>query len=213
MEAAVKLSLPPPGVQYGMVTAEEAPTSPPASWSLDAFRGRLAEISGGPAGATLTLAFQIVHEAQRRREHVAWVTARESSFFPPDAAASGVDLDALVVVRLAKLDLAARAADLLVRSGGFGLVVLDLGPRPHVPITVQTRLAGLVKKHHAALVFLTEKTSDLPSLGALVSLRIEAARAEKTGDRFGCEAKVLKDKRRGTGWRHREACRAPDGLC
>jgi hypothetical protein len=39
----------------------------------------------------------------------------------------GVDLAALVVVRVPKADAIARAGEKLLRSGGFGLVVLDLG--------------------------------------------------------------------------------------
>ena len=38
----------------------------------------------------------------------------------------GIDLDALPVVRVPDARAAGRAADHLVRSGGFGLVVIDL---------------------------------------------------------------------------------------
>ena len=146
---------------------------------------------------------------------MAWITPRGSSFYPPDAAASGVDLDALVVVWFETSLQAFRAGDWLVRSSGFGLVVLDLGERAHVPIPVQSRLVGLAGKHDTAFVCLTEKDSSRPSLGALVAVRAEAQRVDrvdKNGERFRCEAHVLKDKRRGPGWRHTEICRGPDGL-
>ena len=186
--------------------------SPAAAWGLDTFRGRFAELSGGAATAALTLAFRLVLEAQRRAEPVAWVTHPGGTFFPPDAAAGGVDLEALAVIRVASLERAPRAAELLLRSGGFGLVVLDLGRVLQLPLSVQTRLAGLTRKHHAALIALTEKDSELPSLGPLVSLRLEAERAAKVGDRFACRARVLKDKRRGEPWSHQELCRGPSGL-
>src|SRR5512147_2110212 len=63
-----------------------------SGWSLSSLAGRLVEISAGLAGAPLTLAFRLVLEAQRKGEPTAWVGRRESVFYPPDAAAAGVDL-------------------------------------------------------------------------------------------------------------------------
>jgi recombination protein RecA len=184
-----------------------------ASWSYAALAGRLGELSGTGSTALLTAAFGLVLEAQQAGDPVAWVTSRASSFFPPDAAEGGVDLQALAVVRVDDAAQAARAADHLVRSGGFGLVVLDLASNdvrePRVPPPMQTRLAGLAQKHAAAVVALTAKGTDRPSLGSLVSVRAEARR----GPGPTCEVHVLKDKRRGPGETRREACRAPTGLC
>jgi recombination protein RecA len=157
--------------------------------------------------------FRLVLEAQRCAEPVVWVSRRESVFYPPDAADAGVDLDALAVVWAAETRLAARAADHLLRSGGFGLVVLDVGADDRMPPAFQTRLAGLAQKHGAALLCITEKDARRPSLGSLVSLRAEAVRTERAGERFRCEVRVLKDKRRGPGWKHVEVCRGPAGLC
>ena len=109
-----------------------------SSWGYAALAGRLAELSGTGATALLTAAFGLVLEAQQAGDPVAWVTSRTSSFFPPDAAEGGVDLEALAVVRAEDTVQAARAADQLLRSGGFGLVVLDLASdaapaEPRVP--------------------------------------------------------------------------------
>lgn len=185
----------------------------PARWSLDAFAGRLGEISSDRAGAALTLAFRLVLEAQRRGEPVAWVCRRDSFFYPPDVARVGVDLAALPVVWAPQALPAARAADLLVRSGAFGLVILDVGARARISFAIQSRLGGLAKKHGAALVCLTEKERERPSLGSLVSVRADAARLpRKPGERFRCEARVLKDKRRGPGWQYLETFHGPAGL-
>src|SRR5712672_268927 len=96
-------------------------------WSLDALRGRLVELSARGATATLTTSIELVREAQYAAEPVAWVTLSNGSFYPPDVADSGVDLAALVVVRVVDTTTAARAAERLLRSGAFGLVVLDFG--------------------------------------------------------------------------------------
>ncbi len=97
-------------------------------WGLAPLAGRLVEISGHRASANLTVAFGLVLEAQSQDEPVAWVTLAQSTFFPPDAAESGIDLARLAVVRVSDGTAACRAVVELTRSGGFGLVVLDLGP-------------------------------------------------------------------------------------
>lgn len=186
--------------------------APPAQWSLSALSGCLAEISTHGSGAALTLAFALVLDAQQQREPVAWITTAARTFFPPDAAAGGVDLSALAVVRVAEARFLPRAADHLARSGAFGLIVLDLGPRARVPMAMQSRLVGLAQKHDALILFLTEKKADQSSLGSLISVRAEATRTRIADDQFRCEAHILKDKRRGPGWVHAEVCRGPDGL-
>jgi recombination protein RecA len=182
------------------------------TWKLDAIAGRLAEVSAGAAGAPLTAAFRLVLEAQRRREPVAWIGRKESPFFPPDVAEAGIDLAALPVVWAPDATAAAGAADLLVRSGAFGLVVVDLGARESFPIPVQARLAGLARQHGAAVVCLTEKEDGRASMGSLVAVRAHAARAGREKDRYRCETRVLKDKGGRPGGRHAEVCRGPDGL-
>ena len=204
----------------------------PIAWRLATLCGRLAEISGNHACATLTLVFRLVLEAQRAGEPVAWIGRRDSPFFPPDVADAGVDLEALAVVWMSEARLGARAADHLLRSGAFGLVVLDFGTSGRLQAPMQTRLAGLAKKHDSAMLCLTEKDGQRPSLGSLVSFRAETMRVTQRvdagnastervsfrdrpgpGNRYRCELRVLKDKRRGPGWMHVEVCHGPDGLC
>jgi recombination protein RecA len=181
------------------------PASEP-SWGLGAVRGRFVELSARGATATLTAAIELVAEAQAQGEPVAWLAPWTTSFYPPDVAASGVDLAAIVVVRIAEAVVAARSAERLLRSGAFGLVILDLGSG-ELAMPVQGRLVTLAQTHDAAIVCLTEKSAETPSLGSLISLRAEATRLH--GE---ITLRVLKDKRRGPGALHRVACRAPDGL-
>lgn len=181
-------------------------------WSYPALCGSLVELSGGAGSACLTLGLSLVAGAQRLGEPAAWITGEESVFFPPDAAEAGVDLTALVVVRAPGRLPILRAADPLLRSGAFGLVVVDLGPRASVPIPALSRLLGLARKHRSAVLFLTEKGEGEPSLGSLVLVRGQAVRRRLSADRFACEVRILKDKRRGPGWVHREVRRGPDGM-
>lgn len=193
------------------LSAEEKET--PQSWNLSTFSGRLGEISGTRDSATLTLTFHIVRDAQRCGESVVWIARKESIFYPPDVAELSVDLEALNVVWAGSPRLATKAADQLVRSGGFGLVVLDLGANANLPLSVLSRLAGLVKKHRAALLFLTEKGPKQNSLGSLISIRMQTQRTRKDKDLFLCRAQAVKDKRIGPGWVHEEIGHGPDGVC
>ncbi|HWP59258.1 MAG TPA: hypothetical protein VNL14_15290 [Candidatus Acidoferrales bacterium] len=176
--------------------------APQASyWRLSQLAGRLVEVSSFSAPASLSLVFGLVLEAQRQGEPVAWVTSVESFFYPPDAARAGVDLGALVVVRVGDSSAIPRAAEKLVRSSAFSLVALDLG-NVDIPVALQTRLAGLARQHRTALICLTEKEEQQPSLGSLVSLRAHASRTRRTENLFTCHLEVLKDKRRGPTWSH-----------
>ena len=190
-------------------------SAPP--WTRGALAGRLVELSGAGAAASLTFAVSLVLDAQRRGETAAWVTSRATSFFPPDVAENGVDLEALPVVRVPEPQHVPQAGERLVRCGAFDLIVvdmtaMDLGERGGVPMPLLTRFLGLVEKHHAVIVFLTEKPASAPSLGAPVSLRLESRR-ERTGDgEFACDLMALRDRRRPAGWTRREMRRGPDGL-
>lgn len=181
-------------------------------WALSELAGRLSEISSKGASAALTAAVSLVLEAQHQGEPVAWVTARASTFFPPDVSDSGVDLDSLAVVRVPGARGAARATDQLVRSGAFGLVVLDLGERADISMATQGRLVGLAQRHDTAIVCLTEKPESSPSIGSMVSLRAVVQRGAIGPDRFRCKVKALKDKRRGPNWEHAEVVRGPAGM-
>lgn len=207
----------PQGVTLGATALAPRPVSPGSvpltpRWDLQEIAGRFTELSGLGGSACLTLATSMVLDAQRQAETVVWITSNNSSFFPLDVSAAGVDLEALAVVRVPDASAVACAADKLARSGAFGLLVLDLGANPRIPGALQARLRGLARKHDTAILCLTEKRGSASSLGPLVSLRGEARIRRLGEDRFACEMRVLKDKQRGPGWLHTEICRGPDGM-
>ncbi len=186
--------------------------------------GRLVEISGQRAAANLTVAFGLVLEAQKRGEVTAWVTLQQSTFYPPDVADSGISLPHLAVVRVPDTRSATRATVELTRSGGFDLVILDLGPEAmrdklliskrrypsRLSIPLLTKLVGLARKHTTAVVVLTEKSERTSSVSSLISLRAETRRNKDAPCEL--EVAILKDKKRGPGRLHHEVCRAPAGL-
>lgn len=180
--------------------------------------GRLVEVTGQGASARTTWVSSLVAEAQRAGETVAWIQRVGGMLYPPDLAAAGVDVAALAVVLMPDGPALLRAADVLLRSGGFGLCVVDLERPPegqgaalHPSDAQLGRLLGLCQKHGAAVLFLT-RPQDAPTLGSLVSLRLEVRREAREAGRFAVRVEVAKDKRRGPGRVQEAMCHGPEGL-
>jgi recombination protein RecA len=207
----------------------DVPVQAPApAWSLADLAGRLVELSASTETAHLTAALGLVLEAQLGDDRAAWVALDGSSFFPPDAADTGIDLDALPIVRVSDVRAAGRAADHLLRSNAFGLVVLDLAggegspdrdwrgrsglQGAGLPVPILSRLLGLAREHGAVVLLLTRKAEDAASMHSLISLRADARWRRTDAGLYEVGVRVLKDKRSGPGWTHTEICRGPDGL-
>ena len=188
-------------------------TSP--TFDLAACAGRLVELSSTESSALLTTACRLVLDAQQNGDYVAWITLGGSTWFAPDVADIGIDLDALIVIRANTVVDAARAADELVRANAFGLIVIDMGTgarTERLPAAAVTRLSGLALRHDMAIVFLTSKSSDTASLSSLISLRVETHSLPCGAGQFRIRIQVVKDKRQGPGAMHEEVCRGPAGL-
>ena len=85
---------------------------------------------------------------------------------------------------------------MLLRSGAFGLVVVDFcqdAPPPGHEAW-QGRLLGLARQHESTVVLLTEKPTSADSLGTLIGLRIEPRRHREAPGRFRIEHEVVKNK-------------------
>ena len=90
-------------------------------------RGAISELLGPASSGCTTLLLAALKAATDRDEVFALVDANDS-FDPTSAASADVDLDQLLWVRCGSdAECALKAVDLLLQSGGFGLVALDLG--------------------------------------------------------------------------------------
>jgi recombination protein RecA len=190
----------------------DTPDPSPPPFGAAALAGRLVELSGTGAVSSLSLACSVLREAQERGDPVAWVGTTHSVFHAPDVEEGGVDLAGLVVVWVPRVADVGRAADRLVRSGAFGVVVMDLGTEGFLPPPLESRLAGLALRHATTLLCLTDKPASSPSVGALTSLRAESHLFRLAPGQFQCGLTALKDKRHGPGWSHAETRRGPQGL-
>lgn len=82
---------------------------------------------GPPTAGKLALALTVAAAAQREGGMAAWIDP-SASFDPLAALRAGIDLDRLVVVRAADAAEVLLAGSAVLRSEGFRLLVIDLGP-------------------------------------------------------------------------------------
>jgi hypothetical protein len=117
---------------------------------IDFPRGRISEITGPASSGRTSLLDSLLAAATSRGEHCVLIDTRDS-FDPPSAAAYGVRLEKLVWIRCrGNAEHALRAADLVLHSGGFGVVALDLADVPatglnRIPPTAWFRFRRVVE--------------------------------------------------------------------
>ncbi|MGA9209467.1 MAG: hypothetical protein WB347_16815 [Terriglobales bacterium] len=151
-------------------------------------RSGLTEIFGPASSGRTSLLLALMAQATAREEVCALVDASDA-FDPHSAAVAGVDLQRVLWVRgaevssfkfqvsrrrletrnvkretFSRVELALRAADLLLQAGGFGLVVMDLGDIPpaiarRVPLTSWFRFRRAVENTATALVVVEQEAS------------------------------------------------------
>lgn len=157
------------------------------------------ELSGGRAAPLRTMGLELVRLTQKTGRRCCWIGGTAQWWYPPDAAAAGVDLAALPLVRCERPAGRLRAAELLLRGGGFALLVIEPGGGGGLPARVQARLARAAGRQGTAVLFLTEKEREAESLGALVPLRLHAERFPDGAGGWVCRATAVRDKRNGPG--------------
>jgi recombination protein RecA len=137
-------------------------------------RGRVVEIFGPEASGKTTLALQVIAQAQRNGGSAAFVDA-EHALDPTYARKLGVDLDNLLVSQPDNGEQALEIVEMLVRSGGADVVVVDsvaaLVPRAEIDgemgdaqVGLQARLmsqalrklTAVVAKSSTCLIFINQ---------------------------------------------------------
>ncbi len=107
---------------------------------------------------------------------------------------------------------ACRAAERLLRSGAFGLVVIDLARDLPIAPASQGRLLRLAETHDAQVLILRRKQEDGRYEGSLVTVRCESAFEQSAPGRFRVSLTNTKDKREGPGWTRTSEFDGPPGL-
>lgn len=194
---------------------------PKAHWTQLLEAGRLVELTGHGHSVQTSTAVSYLAHVQSLGETAAWVmpkSPKRGSIFGPDLQACGIDLESLVVVRIPKRigdHGPARAGELLLRSGAFGLVILDLSevsPRFARDPAWQGRLTALARQHKARLLVLSPHAAHEPSLGPLVGVRLEFHRQSLGQGHYRLQPQLLKNKSGSALDLHDEQRRGPWGL-
>lgn len=140
--------------------------------------GGVAQVVGPPSSGRTGAVYSLLGTATARGELVAYIDTADT-VDPFSAAQRGVVLSALLWVRCGgRIDTALKAADAVVRAGGWRVVVLDLGDIPirrlaRIPPAAYRRLQRAVEPAPAALVLLADQP--LAGTAASVTLRFERA--------------------------------------
>jgi recA bacterial DNA recombination protein len=140
-------------------------------------RGCLTEICGPASSGRTTFLLAALAAATRRGECCVLVDASDA-LDPHSAATAGVELDRLLWVRCGEtspersLEQLLRVTDLLLESGGFGLIVLDLGDLPpqaarRIPLTTWFRFRRAVE-HTPTVLLAVERQSIAGSCSSLL---------------------------------------------
>jgi recombination protein RecA len=150
--------------------------------------------------------------AQASRDHCCALVDAGDSFDPASGQAAGIHLPRLLWVRCGKsrvklppLEQAFKVADILLQSGGFGLIAVDLsslGERVvrKVPLSSWFRFSRVIEKQAAALVFI-EQEPHATSCAGLV-MRATAEPFGLSGNlltRFQLKAEIIRGQEKRPG--------------
>ncbi|HEY2461666.1 MAG TPA: hypothetical protein VGI16_12705 [Candidatus Acidoferrum sp.] len=153
-------------------------------------RGAMTEICGLPGSGRSSLLVSVLASRTENGEVCALVDARDS-FDPQTACAAGVDLRQLLWVRCQNIDQALRATDLLIQSGGFGLVAVDLSdlaPKTvrYVPLNAWFRFRRAVEDTPTVLMILDQEANAKNCASLVLRLDAEAVRWSETVKSADC---------------------------
>ena len=143
-------------------------------------RGRITEIIGAPSSGRTSLVHRVLASAAGRGEYCAVVDST-NSFDPWTASQAGADLDSLVWVQCGhNVEHAMKSADLLLHSGGFGVVILDLCDvtalqTRRIPLSWWYRFQRAVEKSPAVLLILGRE----PHAKSCSTLTVEVQREDR----------------------------------
>jgi recombination protein RecA len=140
-------------MRMGEKTREKIPAISTGSLSLDIAlgigglpKGRIVEVYGPESSGKTTLTLQVIAECQKMGGTAAFIDA-EHALDPQYAERLGVNVDQLIVSQPDTGEQALEVADMLVRSGGVDVLVVD----SVAALTPRAEIEGEMGDHHVGL--------------------------------------------------------------
>ena len=141
-------------------------------------RGHITEIVGCMSSGKTALALSLVAQQTRTGQLAAFIDGTHQ-LYPPAAAAMGVELARLLVVKppvVTHRNLV-RAAEIIAQSRAFGLVVIDLPQAVAIDRVPARRLRTAAQRTSTAVVALATRSGSVD--GASARLSLEARRGNR----------------------------------
>jgi hypothetical protein len=153
-------------------------------------RGCITEVSGAASTGKTSFGLSTIASITQLGNACAWVDVSDA-LFPEAAAAAGVELRRLLWLRMSaergktvvdkpwsRLEQALKATDLLLQTGGFGAIVLDMSDvlpqhARRIPLATWYRFRLAAEQTRTSLIFFTQ--SQCTSSCASLALRCELA--------------------------------------
>ncbi len=188
------------------------------SFSFSTLSGRLTEFVITPPSGVYTALATLIYEAQCNGEPCVWIAGFPDPapiFYPPDFAANGIDVSALAVIRTSDSRMLFRAIEHLLKSNGFGLIIMDLSEKIEIPQGKVGTFARLASRNGSAVCFVTR--GKRRTLGSLISVRFEVKRGVFSSSK-GIDTseylhiRALKDKNTYPHWKWEVPCYGADHL-
>ena len=167
-------------------------------------RGRVSEIVGPVGSGRTTLGARFVAAATRAGEVAAWIE-QSRSFAPADIAAGSANLDRVLWAsvddrrgrgfdssgrfRRYRFSAVFKAAELVLKAGGFGLVVIDSGVSAPLPQSIALRLAREAERSGATVVVIAPHRI----CGTFAALSLQLTRLEASFNRLTPASPALFD--------------------
>lgn len=125
-------------------------------------RGGITEVYGPSGSGKTSFTYALLHSATANGEYCAYVDASDA-FDPFSASKAGTNLTNLLWVRCSTAEQALRSADLLVHSGGWGMVVMDFADvrssvMQRLPVSYWYRFRRAVENTPTVLVILERES-------------------------------------------------------
>jgi recombination protein RecA len=167
----------------------------------------LTEICGSnlaSSGKTSVLTSLLANASQ---DHFCALVDASDVFDPAPAEATGLNLSRLLWVRCGKnqprlkpLEQAFKVTDMLLQSGGFGLIVVDLGSIAerfvrNIPLSSWFRFSRVVEKQATALVFIEQQPHATSCAGLVLRMTADPAIfSRKLITKFNLKAEVMRTR-------------------